>query len=315
MRFAFFGTPEFAAVVLEKLIAAGFVPDAVVCNPDRPVGRKKIVTPPPVKQSIMCHVSSIKDRIKILQPEVLSTYDLQPITHNLDFGVVAAYAKLIKKEILEIPRLGVIGVHPSLLPKYRGASPIQSVILNGEEETGVTLYLMDEKMDHGPVLESRKWKIESRINYLELQKQLAELAGDLLIETIPKFLEGKIKPQVQDESTATFTKKFTTRDAFIGYKDLLEAEKGDLEKALKINRMIRAFVLEPGAWTLRPFDNIQDKQVPVSANATVDRQDKLFRLPQGKQQRVKLLESEIKGASLKLKKIQVEGEKPKLVSG
>ena len=278
MRFVFFGTPDFASIVLKKMIEGGCKPDLVICNPDRPFGRKKVITPPPTK------LLALKHDIKVLQPEVLSIYNLQPITHNLDFAVVAAYAKIIPKEILALPRLGTIGVHPSLLPKYRGASPIQTAILNGEKETGVTLYLMDEKVDHGPVLENRKWKIESRINYIELQKQLAELAGDLLVETLPKFINGEIKPLVQDESAATLTKKFTTQDVFVDYSDLFDAEAGDLEKALKIHRMIRAFVLEPGIWTMKD----------------------------GK--RVKLLESEVVKNKLQLKKIQVEGEKPKLVS-
>ncbi len=283
MKFVFFGTPEFAEIVLDKLIQGGYIPSAVICNPDRPVGRKKIITPPPVKTRIMNYELGIKNQIKILQPEKLNPSSFSIHDSLFDLFVVAAYAKIIPAEILKIPRLGVIGVHPSLLPKHRGPSPIQSVILNGDKETGAALYLMDALVDHGPILESRKLKIESRINYLELERQLAELGGDLLVEVLPKFVEGEIKPEIQNEDEATFTKKFTTQDAFVNYSDLLEAENGDFNLALMIDRKIRAFVAEPGAWTIRD----------------------------GK--RVKLLEAEIVGVNLRLKKIQVEGERPKMV--
>src|SRR3989344_5918744 len=139
MKFVFFGSPEFAAIVLEKLIKAGFMPAAVVCAPDAPAGRKKIPTPPPAKVRIMNYEERIKNKIQILQPETLSIIHDSLFVIQPDFFIVAAYAKIIPKEILDIPRLGTIGVHPSLLPKYRGASPIQSAILNDEAETGTTL--------------------------------------------------------------------------------------------------------------------------------------------------------------------------------
>ncbi|MBI2594734.1 MAG: methionyl-tRNA formyltransferase, partial [Candidatus Colwellbacteria bacterium] len=135
-RYVFFGTPRFAAIILEKLINTGIPPVALVCNPDKPVGRKQVITPPPTKTCILKQESRIKNKIQIFQPEELgmirdSLFTLQP-----DVFIVAAYAKILPKKILEIPRLGTIGVHPSLLPKYRGPSPIQSAILAGEEETG-----------------------------------------------------------------------------------------------------------------------------------------------------------------------------------
>ena len=167
---------------------------------------------------------------------------------NVD--VVAAYAKILPQEVLEIPRLGTIGVHPSLLPKYRGASPIQSAILQGEEETGVALFLLDEKVDHGLVLADTKLQIENR-NYEELEKVLAELGGELLVKTLPKFVKGEVNPLPQNEAEATFTRKFKTEDGFIEPDNLTAAEGGaDLEKAEEIERKIRAFYPEPGAWTI-----------------------------------------------------------------
>lgn len=278
MKYVFFGTPEFATSILGKLITEGFMPSAVVCNPDRPVGRKKIVTKPPTK------ILAEKYAILVFQPEDM--IDLKAENYKLkalkpDFFVVAAYAKIIPKEVLGIPRLGTIGVHPSLLPKYRGASPIQSAILNGEAETGVTLYLMDEKMDNGPILGLRTLDLGLSETYETLLKKLAELGGDLLVETLPKFLAGEIVPEPQDRSQATFTKKFTAEDGFVNPEDLESAENGkNPENAKTIERKIRALNPEPGVWTLR----------------------------NGK--RLKLLEAWIENGKLILTKIQIEGKKP-----
>jgi len=275
MKYLFFGTPEFAAIILEKLINAGFIPSAVVCNPDKPTGRKKIITPPLTK------LLAIKYNIPVLQPEVLSIFNFQFSISNFDFFIVASYAKILPKEILEIPRFGTIGVHPSFLPKYRGPSPIQAAILNEEQETGVTLFLLDEKVDHGPVLENRKQKIENSDNYKTLHNKLAELGGDLLIETIPKFLREEIKSQPQDESQATYTKKFSAEDGFVGFKDLEKAQKDGGQIAIEVERKIRALNPEPGVWTIKD----------------------------GK--RMKILEAELMpDKTLKLKKIQFEGKKP-----
>jgi len=290
MKYIFFGSPEFAAIVFRKLVGSGFTPAAVVCSPDRPVGRKKIITPPPVK------VLAEKHGITVLQPEKLE--NLSPATHDLlhttyDFFIVAAYAKIIPKEILDIPRLGTIGVHPSLLPKYRGASPIQSAILNGEETTGVTLYMVDEKVDHGPTIAYRETPIVNRDTYETLLKKLAEIGGELLAETLPKFLKGEIKPETQNEAEATLTKKFKTEDGLVEEKKLKEAESGNYELAAAIDRKIRALNPDPGVWTLRQGHSAE-----------------LSRSPQGRQQRMKLLEAEIKDNKLVLKKIQMEGKRP-----
>ena len=292
--FVFFGTPLFAEMVLDKLIQAGNVPAVVICNPDRPVGRKKIMTPPPVKARIMNYEPGIRNKIKIWQPEKLDVGSWMLEVGELDFGIVAAYAKIIKKEILDIPKKGTIGVHPSLLPKYRGASPIQSVILSGEEETGATLYLMDEKMDHGSILASSKLQIANSRCYSDLLEELAELGGDLLVETLPKFLAGEVKPVEQNHDLATFTKKFSIENAFVAEEDLRAALASGGEKAIKIDRMIRALNPEPGVWTCMRKPK-QGSMRRAHANECV---------------RVKLLESEIQSDKLVLRKIQMEGKKP-----
>jgi len=281
MKYIFFGTPEFAAIILEKLIKAGMPPALVICNPDRPVGRKKELTPPPTK------ILAQKHGIPVWQPESL---DLKPFTLNLgeirpDFGVVAAYAKILPKEIIEAFPKGIIGVHPSLLPKYRGAAPIQSSILAGEEKTGTTLFLLDEKVDHGPILAQRELPSPIRqsliANYQILVRQLAELSGDLLVENLPKFAEGRIKPAEQSHDEATFTKKFTGEDGFVSDEILRSAQNDGGGEAVAVDRKIRALNPEPGVYAIE----------------------------NGK--RVKLLEAKLENGKLRLKKIQIEGEKPK----
>ena len=258
-KFVFFGTPRFAAIVLDGLIAGGFIPTALVCNPDRPLGRKKIVTPPPTKQLIAEYSATHATDVAILQPEKLDdAFIAQLRALRPDFFVVAAYAKIIPNAVLAIPRLGTLGTHPSLLPLYRGASPIQSVILAGETVTGTTIYRMDEKMDHGDIFAQEKVPLDVLItNYSALEMQLAKRSAWLLIKTIPLFVDGIASPQVQDESHATFTKKFTTENGFIEYSELDAAIAGASDKAELIVRTIHAFDPEPGAWTIKDGKRIK----------------------------------------------------------
>ena len=288
MKYVFFGSPEFAEIILDKLINSGFLPTAVVCNPDKPVGRKKVLTSPPTK------ILAQKHDIPVIQFAALDIgnwkLEIEKIKNGgFDFFVVAAYSKIIPKEIIDIPKFGVIGVHPSLLPKYRGATPIQSVILNGEKETGATLFLTDEKVDHGLVIAARNLPIENSDNYETLLKKLAELSGDLLVEVLPKFINSEIKPQEQSHNEATFTKKFITEDGFVKPEDLEDAQlKGD-HIAIEIERKIRALNPDPGVWTL-------GLKAPLI-------------IPDNK--RIKLLEGRLSPAGyLILTKIQVEGKTP-----
>ena len=235
----FFGTPEFAVIVLEKLIAAGYLPVAVVCNPDEPIGRKQILTPPPVKQFI----AKNKLPIEILQPSTKS--ELLAISHGLKIikpklAIIAAYGKIIPKEILDIPFWGFINVHPSLLPKYRGASPIQHAILNGDKETGVTIMKVDKEMDHGSIFGKSEIQISKSETYESLYKKLAELGAELLIKMIPDYISGKIKPAPQNHSQATYTKIIKKEDGKIDWT----------KNAIEIERMTRAYYPWPNAWTV-----------------------------------------------------------------
>ena len=159
---------------------------------------------------------------------------------EVDLIVVASYGKILPKEMLKIPKYGALNAHPSLLPKYRGPAPVPTTILNGEKETGVTIILMDEQVDHGPILASKKFEIgDKKITTPELLKILWELGGDLLVETIPKWIRGEITPQEQDHSKATYTKKLTREDGRIDWDRPVEY----------IERQIRAFFPWPGVFT------------------------------------------------------------------
>ncbi len=278
MKYIFFGTPGFAAIILQKLIKADMPPLALVCNPDKPQGRNKIITPPPTKEV----VAKSGVNIDVLQPEILDKVFLDKLkSYKADFYVVAAYSKILKTELIDIPPKGIIGVHPSLLPKFRGASPIQSAILEGSGTTGVTLFLIDEKVDHGPIIGSAIYTMDRSHNYAELLDILAKLAGTLLVKTLPSFDNGEIKPETQNEYEATFTKKFTTQDGEVNIEDLKKALLGeDRQLTDLIDRKIKALNLEPGVFTF-----IENK-------------------------RTKLLSSDIRNGKLELKEIQFEGKNP-----
>lgn len=304
MKFAFFGTPRFAAIVLEKLIARDFIPETVITNPDRPVGRRKVVTPSAVKQVLLEQDESIREHVRLFQPEHKNELPLLP-GGPYDCFVVAAYGLILPEELLVLPRFGTIGVHPSLLPRYRGASPIQTAILEGDREAGVSLFLMDEKVDHGPVIarEILDGVDVASMTYRELHDTLAELSGDLLAHILPSFLEGVIRPEVQDETKATYTKKFTAEDGFVDPEDLREGQEGEnREKATHIERMVRALSPEPGVFTL----SMSPVRIPQGDLESVEGS-------KGGKKRMKILEADYRDGKLVLRRIQMEGELPKEV--
>ncbi|MFA5778217.1 MAG: methionyl-tRNA formyltransferase [Candidatus Paceibacterota bacterium] len=207
LNFIFWGTPDVAYETLEILKKNGFLPSLIVTAPDKPQGRKMLITPPPVK------IWAIKNNIPYVQPEKLD------IDFQADLSIVVAYGKIIPENLLNIPKLGSINVHYSLLPKYRGASPVESVILNGETETGVTIQKMAYKMDSGPVIAKEKTTILPDEKTPELKTRLIKTGGELLTKTLPDFINGKIKEIAQDESEATFCKKIKKEDGLIDLND------------------------------------------------------------------------------------------------
>lgn len=212
-RFVYFGGEPLGVPVLEELEAEGLLPELVVCNPDRPVGRKQTLTPPPVK------VWAQERGIEVFQPESFKDEAVKTrlTEQEWDLFVVVAYNSILPKWVLETPKRGILNVHPSLLPSLRGASPIRTAILQDERESiGVTVMLMDEQMDHGPILDQLIMPISDEnwpVSGPELDEALARAGGSLLSATIPEWLEGNIEPQEQEHEAATYCGKLSKADS------------------------------------------------------------------------------------------------------
>jgi methionyl-tRNA formyltransferase len=205
MKIVFMGTPDYAEKTLEALLGTEHEIAAVFCQPDKPVGRKQILTPPPVK------VLAEKNNIPVYQPKSLRTGEAYDILKDInpDVIVVVAYGKILPKEILDLPKYGCVNGHASILPKYRGASPIQWCIVQGERETGVTTMLMDEGMDTGDILEVTKVQIGEDETAEELFERLSHLSADLMLSTLEKLEKGEITPikQMGEATYAPIIKK------------------------------------------------------------------------------------------------------------
>jgi methionyl-tRNA formyltransferase len=201
MKLIFMGTPEFAVSSLEKLIGAGHEILSVFTQPDRPVGRKQTITPPPVK------VFAAEQGISVFQPTKIKTAEaraeIEPLFKQAGAGVVAAYGRILPEWMLAAPRLGCINVHSSLLPKYRGAAPINWAIARGERETGVTIMQMDAGLDTGAMLLQGAMAIGERETAAELTPRLAQLGAGLLVETLAKLERNEITPIPQNDAEAS----------------------------------------------------------------------------------------------------------------
>ncbi|MBI2624659.1 methionyl-tRNA formyltransferase [Candidatus Parcubacteria bacterium] len=235
VRLLYFGTPEFSRIVLEELLKSGFEPAVVITAPDKPVGRKQVMTESPVAAFAKANGVGVLKPEKIKPPEFIE----QLRSFESDLIIVAAYGKIIPQAILDIPKHGAINVHPSLLPRWRGASPIPYTILNGDTKTGVTIMLMDAEVDHGPILAQEEIESRGDETTAALTPKLARIGGRMLAEVIPRWIAGNMKPTEQDHADATFTKILTKEDGRIDWS------KG----AIEIERQVRAFDPWPGAWT------------------------------------------------------------------
>ena len=282
-RLIFFGTPLFGQVVLQKLLDENFNVVAIVTQPDRPVGRDQKLTPSPVK-------TLAKERkIKVFTPasktELLATGS-RLLALKPDLFVVASYGMIIPQEILELPEKGALNVHPSLLPKYRGASPIQAAILNGETETGVTIILMDEQMDHGPILAQEKIALDPAETTSTAMSKLAQFGSEILARAIPNYLNGKIAPQPQDHTQATYTKLVKKDDGKVNWQ----------ENNIQIERMARAYNPWPGVWT--------------TVGEMAEQLDRELKNQRHQNLRLKILQAHLDNGTLSLDSVQVEGKTP-----
>lgn len=261
----------------------------VVTQPDRPVGRKAVMTPPPIKEEALRLHAPVFQFETIKSPEALDALK----TLSADAYAVASFGQIIPKQVLDLPKFGAINVHASLLPKYRGASPIAGAILEGEKETGVSIMLMNEKMDHGPVLAMAKEPIKPNDTTESLSKRLAELGAGILPDTIEGYIRMEIAPVPQDHDQATFVKILSREDGRIDWsKDSKELE-----------RMIRAYAPWPGT-----FFELDGKRVKILQAVIGPETDK----PSGE----RLVSDGFPaiacgdGSSLVLKQIQPEGKSP-----
>ncbi len=236
MRLVFFGTPDFAVPSLRALLEEGFDVAAVVCQPDRPQGRSRSrPVPPPVK------VVALDEGLPVLQPE----RPVGPFADELraflpDVGIVVAYGHILKPEILAIPRLGMLNLHASLLPRLRGAAPIQWAILNGDEMTGVTVMQMEAGLDTGPILHQIETELAADETGGELTERLAELGAGALIEALTLLEAEALRPVPQDPARATYAPKVDRTIARLEWS----------RDGATLARKVRAFDPEPGAWAM-----------------------------------------------------------------
>ena len=235
MKIVFMGTPDFAAGALKSLITAGHEITAVVTQPDKARGRSKELLPPPVKVCAMEHGIPVMQPKRIRTPEAVAELK----TYPADVYIVAAFGQILTQEILDIPRLGSLNIHASLLPKYRGTSPIQHVILDGEEKTGVTIMQMDAGIDTGDMLYKKEIPIAPDDTYETLHDKLMDLGGQAIVEALALLEQGKLIPEKQN-------------DALSCYVSMIDKSMGEIDfskDAVEIDRLIRGLTPWPSAYT------------------------------------------------------------------
>lgn len=234
-RLVFFGTPEFAIPSLEALVEAGRAPDVIVTPPARPAGRGKEPKDPPVAEWAKEH------ELEVAQPESVSDEafleELAEVEPSL--AVVVAFGQIFPPELLELPEHGCVNVHASLLPKYRGASPIQGALINGEKKTGVTIMRMEEELDTGPILNQVEVEIQPWHTYEELSPKLAKAGAELLVETLAELEQGGLKQRKQREESASYSPRIAKEDGRCNWA--LTAEE--------IYNRLRAYTPWPGMKT------------------------------------------------------------------
>ncbi|OGE87591.1 MAG: methionyl-tRNA formyltransferase [Candidatus Doudnabacteria bacterium RIFCSPLOWO2_02_FULL_49_13] len=301
LKIIFAGTTEFGIPTLEKLSAKGgslpagqagasggktpFEIVLIITQPDKPAGRDRRLTPPPIK------VWALKNGIPVEQPEKI--YNLKSIISNLspDLLLVAAYGQILPQAILDLPKFGSINIHGSVLPKYRGATPIQATILNGDKSAGITLIQMDEKMDHGDILAIRTMALTGRETLPELYHSLSLLSAELVSEALTNLVAGRLSRQPQNHLEASYTKMLTRDDGKIDWA----------RSAAEIDRKIRAYNPEPGTWTTLGGKLVKILEVEIISDHKIELPGKLYGTGEGLA--VKCVDN-----SLLLKKVKPEGK-------
>ena len=293
MRVIFMGTPDFAAGALRSLIAAGHEITAVVTQPDKAKGRSKELMPSPVK------VCAVEHGIPVMQPRRIKTPEAMAElkTYPADVFIVAAFGQILSQEILDMPKFGSLNIHASLLPKYRGTSPIQRVILDGEEKTGVTIMQMDAGIDTGDMLYKKEIPIAPDDTYETLHDKLMNLGGEAVVEALELLEQGKLVPEKQDDSLSC-------------YAPLIDKSMGQIDfskDAAEIDRLIRGLTPWPSAYTSYKGKQLKIwKAVPVPSESTVDDESSAGEILKVEKDAVTVATG--KGA-LKIYELQLEGKK------
>ena len=277
MRIVFMGSPDFALPALRRLIASEHDVVAVFTQPDRPTGRGRKLAPPPVKTLALDHGIPVYQPKSVSRPETVEQLRvLAP-----DVGVIAAYGQILKQPVLDVPPLGILNVHASLLPRWRGASPVPAAILAGDAETGATIMKVVLALDAGPTLASVRVPIHASDTTATLTPRIAEAGADLLAEILPRFVAGDITPVAQDDALATYAPQLKKEDGRINWA---------ADTAAQIARKVRAYNPWPMAHTtlegqpLRILDCVAIPAAPEAKPATVlarrpdDRRDVGFRV-------------------------------------
>ncbi len=235
VRAVFMGTPQFAVPILESLLHDLHRVVAVYTQPDKPAGRRQRLTPSPVKEL------AIEHKIPVIQPNTLKTAEVveELVSFKPELIVVAAFGHILPQAVLSLPKFGCLNIHPSLLPQHRGPSPVATSLLCGDLLTGVTIILMDQGLDSGPILAQERVGIAARDTTGSLTAKLAHVGAELLMETLPKWLKGEIEPQPQDETRATYSRLITSKDGEIDWH----------LPAVELWQRIRAFNPWPGCYT------------------------------------------------------------------
>ncbi|MGD8230223.1 MAG: methionyl-tRNA formyltransferase [Desulfobacteraceae bacterium] len=251
-RLVFMGTPQFAVPTLEALIHEGHKILAVITQPDRPKGRGRKRVPSPVKELALAH------QIEVLQPEKVSDDHFCNRIREMgpDMAIVVAFGQILRKNFLSVPGWGVVNIHASLLPRYRGAAPIQWAILNGESRTGLSVMRMDEGLDTGPIFFQREVPILQDETAGQLHDRLSLLAGRVIIEVLSQLAKTQVKEIPQDNSLASYAPKIERRDSLVDWR----------KPATRISCLIRALDPRPGAFT-----TLEGKQIKLFSSTVVDR--------------------------------------------
>lgn len=235
MKIVFMGTPDFAAGALKAIIEAGHEVTLVVTQPDRAKGRSDKLIPSPVKEVALEHNIPVFQPLKIKTPEAVA--ELRK--YDADIFIVAAFGQIISQEILDMPRYGCVNIHASLLPKYRGASPIQRVILDGEKKTGVTIMQMDAGIDTGDMLYKVETEISDEDTFETLHDRLTGIGAEAIVEALPLIESGELVPEKQDDSQSCYAK-------------LIKKEMGKIDfnkSAAEVSRLVRGMNPWPSAYT------------------------------------------------------------------